>query len=137
VSGMAKENSRMSCEILKKYIHFAQTRIFQTTSQKLWPCIPFIHSGFTCISNMNKFMWYVTLSNYSKICCMAKRVKTFITMDSHFVRHMKPFPRAIFLSLGCKIQGSKGVVVFYCVECKQSFFSCNMLTLIGYSFFGK
>jgi hypothetical protein len=38
---------------------------------------------------------------------------------------------------GCAIHGSKGMVVYYYVECKQSFFGCNMLTLIGYSFFGK
>jgi hypothetical protein len=29
------------------------------------------------------------------------------------------------------------MVVLYCVECKHSFFSCNMFTLIGYSFVGK
>jgi hypothetical protein len=29
------------------------------------------------------------------------------------------------------------MVMFYCVKCKQSFFSYNMFTLIGYSFFGK
>jgi hypothetical protein len=38
---------------------------------------------------------------------------------------------------GCTIHGSKGMVVFYCVECKQSFFGCNMLILISCSFFGK
>jgi hypothetical protein len=38
---------------------------------------------------------------------------------------------------GCTIHGSKGMIVFYCVKCKQSFFGCNMFTLIGYRFFGK
>jgi hypothetical protein len=38
---------------------------------------------------------------------------------------------------GCTVHGSKGMVMFYCVECKQSFFGCGMFTLISYSFFGK
>jgi hypothetical protein len=37
---------------------------------------------------------------------------------------------------GCTIHGSKECL-FHCVECEQSFFSCSVFTLIGYSFFGK
>jgi hypothetical protein len=40
---------------------------------------------------MNKFIRYVTLSNSSKICCMAKGAKTFTTIDSHFVRPHENF----------------------------------------------
>jgi hypothetical protein len=38
---------------------------------------------------------------------------------------------------GCTIHGSKWMVVFYCAECKQSFFVCDMFTFIGWSVFGK
>jgi hypothetical protein len=38
---------------------------------------------------------------------------------------------------GCTVHGSKGMVVSYCLECKQSFFGWNIFTLIGYSFFSK
>jgi hypothetical protein len=40
---------------------------------------------------MNKFIWYVTLSNSSKVCCMVESAKKFTTMDSHFVWPHKNF----------------------------------------------
>jgi hypothetical protein len=132
VPGMLKENSKMSC-FFTKYIHFAQTRILQTIFQKLWFCIPFIHSGFTYIC-----IRYVTLSNSSKICCMAKAAKTFTTMDSHFARPNENFSLCnLLITEDVQSMDRKGMVVFYCVKCKQSFFGCNTFTLIGYSFFGK
>jgi hypothetical protein len=71
-----KRNSKMSC-FLTKHIHFAQTLVFQTTFQK------FIHSGFACICNMNKFIRYITLSNSSKICCMAKGAPSHLLQRIH------------------------------------------------------
>jgi hypothetical protein len=137
VSGMANENSKMSCLFLTKCIHFAQTRIFQTTFQKLWFCIPFIHSGFTYICNMNKFIRYVTLSNSSKICCMTKGGPRHLLQGIYILfDHMKTFPRAIFLTLRMYNPWIERMISFYYVECEQSF-GCNMFTLIGYSFFGK
>jgi hypothetical protein len=86
---------------------------------------------------MKKFVRYVTLSNSSKICCMAKGAKTFTTMDSNFVRPHELLLVQSSCHWGCTIHGSKRTAVFYSVECKQSFFGCNMFTLIGCSFFGK
>jgi hypothetical protein len=121
---------------LTKYIHFAETRILQTSFRKWWFCIPCIHSSFTYICNMYKFIRYATLSSSSKICCMTKGAKTFTAMDSHFVDHMKTSPHAIFLSPRIYIPWiERNGCVLLC-GCKQSF-GCNMFTLIGYSFFGK
>jgi hypothetical protein len=40
---------------------------------------------------MNKFIQYITLPNSSEICCMVKGVKTFTTVDLHFVRPHQSF----------------------------------------------
>jgi hypothetical protein len=98
VPGMARENSKMSCMFLTKCFHFAQTRIFQTTFQSCkWICIPFIRSAITYICNMNEFIRYVTLHNFSKICFMAKGSKTFTAMDSHFVLTYEDFSSCNFV----------------------------------------
>jgi hypothetical protein len=73
----------------------------------------------------------------SKICCLAKGVKIFATMESHFFDHMKIFLVQFSYHWWCTIDESKEMAVFYCVECKHSFFGCSMFTLVGYSFFGK
>jgi hypothetical protein len=86
---------------------------------------------------MNKFIRYVTLSNSSKIRCMAKGAKTFTTVGSHFVRPHENVSSCNLLINEDVQSMDRKEWLFYCVECKQSFFSCNVFTLIGYSFFGK
>jgi hypothetical protein len=69
---------------------------------------------------------------------MAKGAKTFTTMGSYFLRPHENFSSCnILVTEDVKSMDRKGMVVFYCVKCKQSFFGCSMFTLIDYSFFGK
>jgi hypothetical protein len=137
VPGIAKENSKMSCVFFNEIHHFAQTWIFQTSFQNCkWFCIPFIHSGFTYICNMNKFIRYVTLSNSSKVCCMAKGAMTFTTMDSHFVRPHENFSSCNLITKDVQSVDQQEWLCFTVWNAK-SFFDCNMFTLTRYSFFGK
>jgi hypothetical protein len=80
---------------------------------------------------------YFTVSSSSKISCMAKGVKTFTTIASHFVLPHENFLHANFLSLRMYNPRSKGTVMFNFVECKQSFFGCNVFVLIGYCLLGE
>jgi hypothetical protein len=128
----------MSCVILTKYIHFAQTRIFQTTFQKLQvilcPIHPFwfylylqceqmhmIHNTFQSFKNLlHGERGQDIYCNGFTFC--STTWKLFLVQSYHWE---------------CTIHGSKGMVVFYCVVCKQSSFSCSVFTPMGHIFFGK
>jgi hypothetical protein len=86
---------------------------------------------------MNKFIRYITFSNSSKICCMAKGAKTFTTMDSHFVWPHENFSSCnLLITEDLQSMDQKEWMCFI-VWNAQSFFGYNMFTLINYSFFGK
>jgi hypothetical protein len=115
-----------------KYIHCTQTRTFQITFQKLWFCIPFIHSGFTYICNMNKFIWYVTHSSSSKTVTWQKGRRHLLQKVHILFNYMKTFLHAVFL-----------LPTMYnpWIERNGCVLLCGMQTvllwLISYNFFGK
>jgi hypothetical protein len=82
---------------------------------------------------------YLTASSSSKICCMAKGAKTF-TISSRFVLPHDNFCTCRFRiteDVQSTIHRLKGMVMFNCVECKQSFFGSNVFVLSGYCFLGE
>jgi hypothetical protein len=134
VPGMAKENSKMT-----KYIHFAQTRTFQTTFQKSYVILYSIHPFWFYLYLQCEQIHKIrnTFQFLKKSVAWQKGPRYLLQWIHILFDHMKTFPRAIFLSLRVYNPWIERMVVFYCVECKQSFFGYNMFTLIGYSLFGK
>jgi hypothetical protein len=101
-------------------------------------CIPFIYSGYTYICNMKKIHKIHNTFQFFKNLLHGEREQdiyyngfTFCsTTRKHFLMQSSNH-------WGCTIHGLNGMVVFYYVECKQSFFGCKMFTLTSYSFFGN
>jgi hypothetical protein len=81
---------------------------------------------------------YLTLSNSSKIYCMAKQAKTFTTMDSHFVQPHENFsPCNLLITEHVQPTDQKEWLCFIVCNANSPSSALYVYTHIGYSFFSK
>jgi hypothetical protein len=97
---MAKEDYKMSSCFLKKYIHFAQTRIFQTTLQTVKVGLYSIHPFWFYL--YLQYEQIRTLHNFPvlhKSVAWRKGPRHLLPWVHILFDHMETFLREIFLSL--------------------------------------